>query len=173
MQVDIRGKLLNARVVKPPFVRNGPRAGRTVAATQFTRKTKETRAMSNVPADLKYARSHEWVRSRPTAPWRSASAIMRSSALGDLVFVEVPEVGRTLQQGEACAVVESVKAASDVYAPVAGTVVDGQRGAGAGAGADQPGSLRRRLDHAAQAQRGAGRSDLLNAEAYAALAEAG
>ena len=54
-------------------------------------------------------------------------------ALGDLVFVEVPDVGRTLQQGEACAVVESVKAASDVYAPVAGTVRGRECGAGAGA----------------------------------------
>ena len=80
--------------------------------------------MSNIPADLKYTRSHEWLKTLPRRrSSRSASAIMRSSALGDLVFVELPEIGRSLAAGEACAVVESVKAASDVYAPVAGTVV--------------------------------------------------
>jgi glycine cleavage system H protein len=79
--------------------------------------------MSNVPADLKYARSHEWVRSQPDGLVEVGISDHAQHALGDLVFVEVPAVGRSLAQGEACAVVESVKAASDVYAPVAGTVV--------------------------------------------------
>ena len=105
--------------------------------------------MSNVPADLKYARSHEWVRVQADGTVEVGISDHAQHALGDLVFVEVPAVGRTLQQGDACAVVESVKAASDVYAPVAGT--------GAVAGACQSGSLRRRLDHAAQAERTAGR----------------
>jgi len=79
--------------------------------------------MSNVPADLKYARSHEWLRTLADGVVEMGISDHAQQALGDLVFVEVPAVGRTLQQGEACAVVESVKAASDVYAPVAGTVV--------------------------------------------------
>jgi glycine cleavage system H protein len=74
------------------------------------------------PADLKYTESHEWVRSEPDGTVTIGITEFAQDALGDLVFVELPEVGRTLKAGEACAVVESVKAASDVYAPVAGTV---------------------------------------------------
>ena len=79
--------------------------------------------MSNVPTDLKYARSHEWLREHADGTVEIGISDHAQQALGDLVFVEVPAVGRSLQQGEAFAVVESVKAASDVYAPVAGTVV--------------------------------------------------
>ena len=79
--------------------------------------------MSNVPTDLKYARSHEWLREHADGSVEIGISDHAQHALGDLVFVEVPAVGRNLQQGEAFAVVESVKAASDVYAPVAGTVV--------------------------------------------------
>lgn len=79
--------------------------------------------MSNVPADLKYARSHEWVREQADGIVEIGISDHAQQALGDLVFVEVPVVGRTLVQGEACAVVESVKAASDLYAPVTGAVV--------------------------------------------------
>lgn len=79
--------------------------------------------MSNIPTDLKYARSHEWVREQADGTVEIGISDHAQHALGDLVFVEVPGLGRTLQQGDACAVVESVKAASDVYAPVAGTVV--------------------------------------------------
>ena len=79
--------------------------------------------MSNVPADLKYARSHEWLREHADGTVEIGISDHAQQALGDLVFVEVPAVGRSLQQGEAFAVVESVKPASDVYAPVAGTVV--------------------------------------------------
>jgi glycine cleavage system H protein len=79
--------------------------------------------MSNVPADLKYARSHEWLREGADGNVEIGISDHAQSSLGDLVFVEVPAVGRSLTQGEAFAVVESVKAASDVYAPVAGTVV--------------------------------------------------
>ena len=80
--------------------------------------------MENVPADLKYARSHEWLRERADGNVEVGISDHAPHALGDLVFVEVPSVGRSVQQGEAFAVVESVKAASDVYAPVAGTVVE-------------------------------------------------
>jgi glycine cleavage system H protein len=80
--------------------------------------------MSQVPADLKYAKSHEWARLLPDGRIEIGITDHAQHALGDLVFVEVPEVGRTLEAGAACAVVESVKAASDVYSPVAGTVVE-------------------------------------------------
>jgi glycine cleavage system H protein len=79
--------------------------------------------MSNVPADLHYARTHEWLRTLPDGTVEVGISDHAQHALGDLVFVEVPETGRELQVGDACAVVESVKAASDVYSPVAGTVV--------------------------------------------------
>ncbi len=77
----------------------------------------------NVPANLKYAASHEWVRSEADGTLTLGITDHAQEALGDLVFIELPAVGRVLQAGEACAVVESVKAASDVYAPVAGVVV--------------------------------------------------
>ena len=76
-----------------------------------------------VPSDLKYTDSHEWIRSEADGTVTIGITDHAQSALGDLVFVELPAVGRKLAAGEACAVVESVKAASDVYAPVAGDVV--------------------------------------------------
>lgn len=79
--------------------------------------------MSNIPADLQYTRSHEWLRTTADGSLELGISDHAQHALGDLVFVEVPDVGRELAAGEACAVVESVKAASDVYTPVAGTVV--------------------------------------------------
>ncbi|MGE5337345.1 MAG: glycine cleavage system protein GcvH [Gemmatimonadota bacterium] len=76
-----------------------------------------------VPSDLKYTESHEWAKSETDGTVTVGITDFAQDALGDLVFVELPEVGRVLKAGEACAVVESVKAASDVYAPIAGTVV--------------------------------------------------
>jgi glycine cleavage system H protein len=76
-----------------------------------------------VPADLKYTESHEWVRREADGTLTVGITDFAQEALGDMVFVELPEVGRKLGKGEACAVVESVKAASDVYAPVAGEVI--------------------------------------------------
>jgi glycine cleavage system H protein len=76
-----------------------------------------------MPADLKYTESHEWVRREADGTLTIGITEFAQEALGDMVFVELPEVGRSLAKGEACAVVESVKAASDVYAPVAGSVV--------------------------------------------------
>jgi glycine cleavage system H protein len=81
--------------------------------------------MSNVPADLKYTKSHEWLRVLPDGSLEIGITDHAQHALGDLVFVEVPEAGRTVEAGEACAVVESVKAASDVYAPLSGEVSAG------------------------------------------------
>jgi glycine cleavage system H protein len=81
--------------------------------------------MSKIPSDLRYTKSHEWVRALPDGNVEVGITDHAQEALGDLVFVEVPEVGKKLAAGEACAVVESVKAASDVYSPLAGAVVDG------------------------------------------------
>ena len=79
--------------------------------------------MSDIPNDLKYTKSHEWVRRLPSDQVEIGITDHAQAALGDLVFVDVPELGRRLKAGEACAVVESVKAASDVYSPVSGKVV--------------------------------------------------
>jgi glycine cleavage system H protein len=78
--------------------------------------------MSKIPADLKYTKSHEWVRQAQNSAVEVGITDHAQSALGDLVFVEVPDVGRALRAGDACAVVESVKAASDVYSPLGGRV---------------------------------------------------
>jgi glycine cleavage system H protein len=80
--------------------------------------------MSKIPSDLKYAKSHEWVKKQSDGTVLVGISDHAQSALGDLVFVEVPKAGRKVTAGEACAVVESVKAASDVYAPISGEVVD-------------------------------------------------
>jgi glycine cleavage system H protein len=79
--------------------------------------------LSNIPSDLRYTKSHEWVRAAQNGAVEIGITEHAQSALGDLVFVEVPEVGRAVNAGEASAVVESVKAASDVYSPVSGKVI--------------------------------------------------
>lgn len=79
--------------------------------------------MSSIPANLKYLDSHEWARVESDGTVTIGISDHAQGALGDLVFVEVPEVGRTLTKGGAAAVVESVKAASDVYSPVSGEVI--------------------------------------------------
>lgn len=78
--------------------------------------------MSEIPADLRFLKSHEWVRRLADGQFEVGISDHAQAQLGDLVYVEVPEAGRQLAAGEACAVVESVKAASDVYAPLAGRV---------------------------------------------------
>ena len=77
----------------------------------------------NTPDDLRYTASHEWVRKEGDGTLAVGISDHAQEALGDLVFIELPALGRKLAAGEACAVVESVKAASDIYAPVAGEVV--------------------------------------------------
>jgi glycine cleavage system H protein len=123
--------------------------------------------MSQIPADLRYTKSHEWVRTLPDGSVEIGITDHAQHSLGDLVFVEVPEAGRKLAAGDACAVVESVKAASDVYSPVAGEVI-----AGNAALATQPELINQdpygqgwimRLKPAA-----AGAGGLLDATAYAA-----
>ena len=77
----------------------------------------------NVPADLKYTQSHEWIKQEADGTLTVGITDHAQEALGDIVFLELPDAGRTVKAGEECAVVESVKAASDIYAPVAGEVV--------------------------------------------------
>lgn len=80
--------------------------------------------MSNVPAELKYTKSHEWVRVEDDGTITVGITDHAQGALGDLVYVEAPETGESYGAGDACAVVESVKAASDIYCPMAGEIVE-------------------------------------------------
>lgn len=75
------------------------------------------------PADLRYTESHEWIRRESDGSLTIGITAHAQDALGELVYVELPDPGRQVEQGEACIVVESTKAASDVYAPVAGEVL--------------------------------------------------
>jgi glycine cleavage system H protein len=119
----------------------------------------------NVPDALRYTSTHEWVRKEPDGTLSVGITDHAQDALGELVFLELPEPGRKLAAGEACAVVESVKAASDVYAPLAGEVV-----AANAALKEEPGRLNKdpygawlfRLKPA----EGADASQLLDAAAY-------
>ena len=81
--------------------------------------------MAELPGDLKYSKSHEWVRVNDDGTVTVGITDHAQDQLGDMVYIEVPEQGRELEAEEACAVVESVKAASDVYTPLAGTVIEG------------------------------------------------
>jgi glycine cleavage system H protein len=77
----------------------------------------------NIPATLRYTATHEWVRTEADGTLTVGITDHAQEALGDLVYLELPAIGRKVAADEACAVVESVKAASDIYAPVAGEVV--------------------------------------------------
>ena len=79
--------------------------------------------MSNIPSELKYTKTHEWVRDEGDGVVTVGITDHAQELLGDLVFVELPEVGAEINTGDECAVVESVKAASDVYCPLSGEVV--------------------------------------------------
>jgi len=80
--------------------------------------------MSNIPTDLRYTNSHEWVRDNGDGTVTVGITDHAQEQLGDLVFVETPEIGNTVEAGDACAVVESVKAASDIYAPLSGEIIE-------------------------------------------------
>ena len=80
--------------------------------------------MSNVPSELKYAKSHEWLKVAADGTATIGITDYAQNSLGDITFVQVPKVGATLKAGETFGVVESVKAASDVYSPVSGTVLE-------------------------------------------------
>jgi len=79
--------------------------------------------MSNVPADLKYTDEHEWIRTEADGTLTVGITDHAQSTLGDIVFLELPEVGKSVNAGDAVGVVESVKAASDIYSPVSGEIV--------------------------------------------------
>lgn len=79
--------------------------------------------MSNIPTELRYASSHEWIRKEDDGSYTVGITEHAQELLGDMVFVELPEVGDTVTAGEDCAVAESVKAASDIYAPISGEVI--------------------------------------------------
>jgi glycine cleavage system H protein len=78
----------------------------------------------SVPADLKYTESHEWIRLESDGSVTIGITDHAQEALGDIVFLELPDTGKTVSAGDAIAVIESVKAASDIYAPVAGEIVE-------------------------------------------------
>jgi len=80
--------------------------------------------MSEIPSDLRYRESHEWIRVEDDGTVTVGISDHAQSALGDMVYIELPEPGMSYDQGDACAVVESVKAASDIYVPVSGEVVN-------------------------------------------------
>jgi len=84
--------------------------------------------MSNVPVELKYAKTHEWARVNDDGSVTVGISDSAQDQLGDMVFIELPEVGQTVTAEEACAVVESVKAASDVYAPIGGEIMEVNEG---------------------------------------------
>ena len=80
--------------------------------------------MSDIPSDLRYRDSHEWVRLEDDGSVTIGISDHAQAALGDMVYVELPEPGLSYAQGDACAVVESVKAASDIYAPISGEIIE-------------------------------------------------
>lgn len=128
--------------------------------------------MSHIPSELKYASSHEWVEDNGDGTVTVGITDHAQAALGDLVFVEVPEVGDTFDAGDAFAVVESVKAASDVYAPVSGEVIASNEDLADAPEIvnDQPYSdgwiAKIKMEDAAELE------DLMDAEAYTEAAEA-
>lgn len=79
--------------------------------------------MSNVPGDLKYSKEHEWLRKEADGTYTVGITEHAQELLGDMVFVDLPEVGTVVSAGDDCAVAESVKAASDIYAPISGEIV--------------------------------------------------
>ncbi|BAJ03502.1 glycine cleavage system protein GcvH [Shewanella violacea] len=79
--------------------------------------------MSNIPTELRYASSHEWIRKEEDGSYTVGISEHAQELLGDMVFIELPDVGDTVTAGEDCAVAESVKAASDIYAPISGEVL--------------------------------------------------
>lgn len=80
--------------------------------------------MSNVPNELKYTKEHEWLREEADGTFTVGITEHAQELLGDMVFIDLPEVGSTVSQGDDCSVAESVKAASDIYAPISGEIVE-------------------------------------------------
>jgi len=78
--------------------------------------------MNNIPQELKYTKTHEWIRKEEDGTYTIGVTDHAQSLLGDMVFIELPEIGDEFEAGENCGVVESVKAASDIYSPITGEV---------------------------------------------------
>jgi len=95
------------------------------AAVKLSRSDFEIRrkTMSNVPNELKYSKEHEWLRKESDGTYTVGITEHAQELLGDMVFVDLPEVGTTVSTGDDCAVAESVKAASDIYAPISGEII--------------------------------------------------
>ena len=128
--------------------------------------------MSNIPADLRYATSHEWARLESDGTVTVGVSDHAQEALGDVVYVELPEVGRQLAAGQEAGVVESVKAASDIYSPISGEVVainDGLGDAPESVNSDPYGSWFFKLKPSDASEL----DKLLDAAAYQAAADAG
>ena len=123
----------------------------------------------NVPASLKYTKSHEWIRVEADGTITVGITEHAQDLLGDLVFIDLPEVGKTLAAEQEAAVVESVKAASDVYAPIAGTITEVNT-----AVADTPESVNQDAYAAwlfkMQPENAADLNTLLDADAYKSVA---
>ncbi|WP_186132809.1 glycine cleavage system protein GcvH [Burkholderia gladioli] len=124
--------------------------------------------MSNVPADLKYTDEHEWIRTEADGTLTVGITDHAQSTLGDIVFLELPEAGKQVKAGDPIGVVESVKAASDIYAPVSGEIIAANSDA-----TDEPESVNEDAYDAwlfrIKLAPGANTNDLLNAAAYSKL----
>ena len=123
------------------------------------------------PENLKYTRSHEWLKTEADGTLTVGVTFHAQERLGDVVFIRNPDVGRRLKQGEECGVIESVKAAADIYAPVSGEVIAANREV-----ADQPERVNRE-PYAAwmfriKPSNSAELAGLLDAAAYRKIAEA-
>jgi glycine cleavage system H protein len=125
----------------------------------------------NIPSELKYTDTHEWTRTEPDGSLTVGITDHAQELLGDLVFIELPKIGATFAAGQECAVVESVKAASDVYAPVAGTVAAVNEAVASKPEIVNTAPYDQWLFRIAPAQ-GAEASRLVDAAAYRALVEA-
>jgi len=124
-----------------------------------------------IPADLKYSSTHEWIRTEADGTVTVGITHHAQSQLGDIVFVQNPEVGRTLAKDEECGVVESVKAAADIYTPIAGEIVAVNADLDAAPqklNEDPYGAWMFRLKPSEPSQI----AGLMDAQAYASLAEA-
>ncbi len=128
----------------------------------------------NVPANLKYAQSHEWAKLEADGSVTIGITDHAQEALGDIVFLELPDLGSQVEAGKECAVVESVKAASDIYAPISGVVVarnDALLDAPEGVNQDAYAAWLFKLKPADAAQLDAQLGALLDAAAYTKVAE--
>ena len=123
--------------------------------------------MPDFPEDLKYTSEHEWVRSGNGSTIRVGITDYAAEQLGDIVFVSLPTVGDSVSAGDACGELESTKSVSDIFSPVTGVVVGGERRLDGNPETDQRRSVRRRLAVRAGGRGGADLDDLLDADAYA------